>query len=262
MRHGMMGGRTLLAALAGLVLGGLETAEAVAQTTTRVLVRAVANDAKIIGSNVGGARITIRDAVSGEVLAEGVQQGSTGSTDLIMGSRERGATVFDTEGAAGFVAELALARPTRVTISAEGPLGTPHAVQTTAKSLLLVPGRDVLGEGLILVLNGFTVEISSPAEGADVAAGEPFDVRARVTMLCGCPTEPGGTWDSSEYEIFARAVRGQEVVGEWPLEFSGTTSEYVATARLDASGEVELHVLALDAERANFGMATRRITVR
>jgi hypothetical protein len=47
---------------------------------TTVVVRAIAQDAKIIGSGVGGARITIRDARSGEVLASGVQEGGTGSS--------------------------------------------------------------------------------------------------------------------------------------------------------------------------------------
>lgn len=251
------------ALFAGLALGALGAVELAAQATpTRVLVRVVANDAKIIGSNVGGARITIRDAESGEVLAEGVQEGSTGSTELIMGARERGETVFDTEGAAGFTATLELARPTRVTIAGEGPLGTAHAVQAATKTVLLVPGRDVLGEGVILELNGFTVELPAPSDGAEVAAGEPFDVRAHVTMLCGCPTEPGGMWDSSAYEIVARAVRGGEVVAEWPLAFTGTTSEYAAEARLDAAGEFELQVLAMHPERANFGMAARTIRVR
>lgn len=255
--------RTILAGLAWSALAGAGAARLAAQATpTRVLVRVVAHDAKIIGSNVDGARVTIRDAESGEVLAEGVQEGSTGSTDLIMGAREWGATVFDTEGAAGFTASLEVARPTRVTIAGEGPLGTPHAVQTATKSLLLVPGRDVLGEGVILELNGFTVELASPAEGVELAAGERFDVRASVTMLCGCPTEPGGLWDSSAYEIVARAVRGGEVVAEWPMEFTGTTSEYAATGRLDAPGAVELQVLAMHPERANFGMATRAVRVR
>jgi hypothetical protein len=42
---------------------------------TKVLVRAVSRDAKIIGDGVGGARITIRHATSGEVLAQGIQRG-------------------------------------------------------------------------------------------------------------------------------------------------------------------------------------------
>lgn len=232
-----------------------------AQQPTRVLVRVVANDAKIIGTNVGGAHITVRDAETGDILAEGLQEGSTGSTSQIMGAWERGEPVFEAEGAAGYLAELAIVRPTRVEISAEGPLGAEHAIQTTTKSLLVIPGRDVVGEGIILELNGFTVEIRTPNDGA-LHAGEPFEVRARVTMLCGCPTEPGGMWDSNDYEILARLVRGTELVGEWPLEFSGTTSQYTASLSLDSMGEFELQVIASDPAKGNFGMATRALTVR
>lgn len=234
----------------------------VAQTPTRILVRVTAKDAKIIGSGVGGARIRVSDAETGQVLAEGIQEGSTGSTDLIMSPHVRGETVFDTDGAAGYVAEVDVTRPTRVLITAEGPLDTEQAIQTASKSLLVIPGRDVMGEGVILELNGFTVEVQSPEFDAAVAAGEAFEVRARVTMLCGCPTEPGGLWDSSDYEILVRAVRDAEVVGEWPMAYAGTTSEYTTEVTLDAPGEVDLQVLVADTGKGNFGLATRRVTVR
>lgn len=241
-------------------LGGLATS--LEAQATKVLVRVVARDAKIIGSGVGGVHVTIRDAESGAVLAEGVQEGSTGNTSSIMGPRERDGTVFDTEGAGGFLAELDVREPTRVIIEAVGPLGTDHAIQTASKSLLVVPGRDVTGEGVILELNGFTVELLAPDDQAAVSVGEAFEVRAHLTMLCGCPTEPGGMWDSNDYEILARAIRGGEVVGEWPMEFTGTTSEFAASVTLDAPGEFELQVLAIDAAEGNAGMATRAVTVR
>ena len=241
-------------------LGGL--AGALEAQATKVLVRVTAKDAKIIGSGVGGAFVTIRDAESGAILAEGIQEGSTGSTPNIMVAQERGATVFDTDGAAGFLAELDLREPTRVVIEAKGPLGAEHASQIGAKSLLIVPGRDIVGEGVIIELNGFTVEIEGPASDDAILAGEPFDATARVTMLCGCPTEPGGMWDSDDYEIFARAVRDSEVVGEWPMEFSGSTSVYRGTITLEAPGEFELQVFAIDTAKGNAGMATRTVVVR
>jgi hypothetical protein len=250
----------LVLAMATGLGGSMRDAEA--QIPTKVMVRVTANDAKIIGSGVGGARITILDATTGEVLAEGVQAGSTGNTGLIMDTRERGATVYDTEGAAGFVAELALAHPTQVLITGEGPLDSPHAMQVASKSLLLVPGEDVLGEGIILELLGFTVELLSPGDGVEVPAGEPVEVRGRITMLCGCPTEPGGLWDADDYELLVQAVRGGEIVGSWPMEFAGETSIYRGTVTLDTAGEVGLRLLAMDAGKANFGMATATVHVR
>ena len=117
-------------------------------TTTRVMIRATSHDAKIIGTGVGGARISVFNALTGTLLARGMQEGGTGSTPNIVGEpRVRGHSVFDTEGAAGFLAELELNEPTQVRIEAEGPLGTPHAAQRVTRTMLLVPGQHVLGDG-------------------------------------------------------------------------------------------------------------------
>ena len=102
----------------------------------------------------------------------------------------------------------------------------------------------------------------SPEDGTDITAGEPVQVRGRITMLCGCPTEPGGIWDSNDYEVLVQATRGGEVVGSWPLEFAGETSHYAGTITLDQPGEVGLRMLAMDPGKGNFGMATARVRVR
>jgi len=112
---------------------------------TKIMIRAIARDAKVIGQHVGGARITVRDVASGEILAQGMQQAGTGDTDLIMKkARTRGMTVYNTPDASGFLAVLHLDKPTVVEISAEGPLGNAQATQRSSKTLLLVPGEDVL----------------------------------------------------------------------------------------------------------------------
>jgi hypothetical protein len=165
----------------GVAAGGLPAA---AQAIlTKVMVRAVSRDAKVIQDPVGGARITIRDVATGNVLAQGVQQGRSGNTELIMVKpRARGATVFDTPGTAGFLATLMLERPTVVEITAEGPLGNPQATQRASKTLLLVPGQHVLGEGVLLEIHGFIVDLLAPVAGAEVRAGQPLPVRVKVTM--------------------------------------------------------------------------------
>lgn len=58
-----------------------------AQVTTRIMIRVVAHDAKIIESAVGRARITIRDAKTGSLLARGEQQGDTGDTGRLVVER-------------------------------------------------------------------------------------------------------------------------------------------------------------------------------
>jgi hypothetical protein len=229
---------------------------------TKVMVRVTAHDAKIIGTGVGGARVTLRDAATGRVLAEGIQEGGTGDTKRIMVEpRTRGATVYDTENAAGFLATLNLAEPTLVEIVAEGPLGTPHAMQRASTTMLLVPGKDVLGEGVVIELLGFTVVLESPDGGGPVEAGKEFEIRANVTMLCGCPTEPGGLWDADQIEVLATVKRGERILTTVPLAFAGQRNTYTAMATVDEPGAIEIQVLAMDPGMANFGRAIRTVDV-
>jgi len=246
------------AVLAALLVPLLAHALSAQTVPTRLLVRVLAHDAKIIGSGVGGARVTVKDARTGAILASGVQEGGTGDTDAIMRTPwTRGATLFDTEGTGRWLATVDLAEPTLVEVVAEGPLGFEEAVQRGSKTLLMVPGMDVVGEGLVVELNGLTVVLESP--GAE--AGRTVDVRAKVTMLCGCPTEPGGLWDSDRFQVLARLVRDGRTVAEVELAFAGETSFYAGRLVPPGPGSYELQVLALDPARANNGMARRRVTV-
>ncbi len=152
--------------------------------STRVVVRAVSCDAKIIGSLVGGCRISVRERDSGEVLAEGLQLGGSGDTESIMKTpRTRGATVFDTPGAACFEATLDLAEPTPVEIVAEGPLAYPDALQLAGKSTWLLPGRHLDGEGLVLTLHGFIVDVIIPASVDVLGSRQAVEIEAGVRLL-------------------------------------------------------------------------------
>lgn len=257
----------------GLVAPPAELEGRQAAEPTRLVVHVVSHDAKVIGTGVGGARVTVRELESGRVLATGVQEGGTGSTPrIIQTPRERGAQVY--EGAASYTAELALTAPTRVEVVAEGPLGTAHATQRASKTLLIVPGMHVEGDGLVLELHGFTVEILAPvvagtdgpaAQGGEApvtaAPGAPLEVRARVTMLCGCPTQPGGTWDADRIEITARLLRDGRVVAEAPLPYAGETSTYAGSVVPPGPGSYRLEVLAADRVQPNAGLASLDLVV-
>ncbi|NNF04422.1 MAG: hypothetical protein HKN17_08145 [Rhodothermales bacterium] len=250
--------------MSALLLSATQMAPRVhAQTPTRILVRAVSNDAKIIGSNVGGVRIMITDPATGSVLADGIQEGNTGDTRLIMTERPpRHETMYDTPGAAHFTAELMLDEPTVVNITAIGPLDNPEATTRSMKQMLLFPGQHVEGEGVIIELNGFTVDWLSPAPNAEHASGSEIPVRARVTMLCGCPTEPGGLWDSNGIDIRVRVISDGQLVQEHVMNFSGETSIYEATLSGLDPGSHRVEITASDAEHANFGRASRTLLVQ
>ena len=229
---------------------------------TKIMIRAIARDAKVIGQHVGGARITVKDAATGEILAQGMQQAGTGDTDLIMKKpRTRGMTVYNTPDASGFLAVLHLDKPTVVEITAEGPLGSPQATQRASKTILLVPGEDVLGEGVLLEIHGFSVTGLAPAADAKLKAGSPFEVRATVTMACGCPTEPDGLWDARKIRVVARVLRQGKIETEVPMSYAGVQNTFHADVPVPEPGSVELQVIAMDPDNANFGMTKQVVAV-
>lgn len=151
---------------------------------TRITVRVNSGDAKVIGSLVGGCRITIRNAVTGALLAQGLHVGGSGDTELIMKQpRRRRATVFGTEGTAAFVADLDLAEPTFVEIVAEGPLAFPQALQRASKTTWLLPAHDIVGEGILFELSGFIVDIMTPASVDVLHSYDPVHLLAGVRLL-------------------------------------------------------------------------------
>jgi hypothetical protein len=229
---------------------------------TKVMIRAVARDAKVIGTHVGGAKITVKDAATGEILAQGMQQGGTGDTNTIMKTpRTRGMSVFSSADASGYLAVLHIDKPTVVEISAEGPLGNAQATQRTSKTMLLIPGEDVLGDGVLLEIHGFIVTAVSPLADAKVKAGAPFEVRATVTMACGCPTEPDGLWDANKIHVVARLLRDGKIQSEIPMTYAGVQNTFHADVPAAAAGPLELQVLSMDAASANFGMLKEAVSI-
>ena len=151
---------------------------------TKVVVRVVSKDAKVVGSGVGGAFVRIKNLETGEILAQGKQEGGTGETDRIMVQpRRRGEVLFGTPDAAFYQAEILLDRPTQVEIFAEAPLTYPHALQKGSKTITLIPGKHILGEGLIIELNGLIVNVLSPSPKENLKRGEEVLVRAEIRML-------------------------------------------------------------------------------
>jgi hypothetical protein len=224
---------------------------------THVMVRAKALDAKFIGTHMGGVRITLRDARTGAVLAKGVTSGGTGDTATIMKQpRLRGAAITNTD-TAGFDAVLDISSPTLVRAEAEGPVGKPASAIKIASSLLVVPGRNVSGDGWVLTFPGLVIE---PA--AQPAADGSLQVSAKVTLMCGCPIEPGGVWNAANYTVEATLMQGQRTVAHIPLAYAGQASQFAGVFTPPAAGRYVLRVLATDATSPNAGMTDQKITIR
>lgn len=169
-----------IALMAAALPAGVAPAEDA--TETRITVRALSKDAKFIATSMGGARVTIADADTGEVLARGVTAGSTGDTDRILGARERGGTIA-TEGSGKFEAVLHLDAPRRVKITAAGPLAQLQTGAEASTTLWMVPGKHLTGgDGVVLELTGFALDVLSPAAHSKLGAA-PQDVEIAVNLV-------------------------------------------------------------------------------
>jgi hypothetical protein len=126
------------------------------------MVRAKSKDAKFIGTSMGGALVVIRKADTGEVLASGLTSGGTGDSKRIMTEPVvRGAMITDAT-TAGFEAKIDLAEPTFVTVEVAGPMGQRQSAAKATVQTWLIPGRNVAGDGLIVEIPGFAVNIVAP----------------------------------------------------------------------------------------------------
>jgi hypothetical protein len=175
---------SLFLAFISLIILFVQPAFSAEKIVTKVIVRVVSKDSKVVGSGVGGAFVRIKNLESGEILAQGKQEGGTGDTDRIMvQSHKRGEVLFGTPDAAFYQAEILLHKPTQVEIFAEAPLAYPHALQKGSKTITLIPGKHILGEGVTIELNGLIVNILSPSPKENLKRGEAVLVRAEVRML-------------------------------------------------------------------------------
>jgi hypothetical protein len=223
---------------------------------TDITVRVLAKDSKFVGTSMGGMRIVLRDAQTGELLATGVTAGGTGDTSLIMHKDRGSRAVLSDEQSAKFTATLDLDEPRLIEVEAYGPLGQPQAAARVLATQWVVPGRHLTGgDGFVLDLPGLVVDVLAPPAHVRVGrdAGE-VDVRANVVMMCGCPIEPGGLWDADKLEVKAIVKRNGEEVEQIPLAFAGETSQFAVKVPIGEPGFYEVIVYAHDPANGNTGL--------
>lgn len=235
---------------------------AVQAEPTEVVVRARAKDAKFIGSSIGGASVRIRDAESGTILAEGITSGSTGNTDIIMRQPHSRYQEIG-EGAAAFRAELDIEEPVFVTIEVLAPYIKKQARVLATTQTWLVPGKSIDGDGLVIEIPGMVVDILSPQTHRYTTMAEaPFEIRANVVMMCGCPISDGGLWDGSKMEVAALVKKDGKAYRTIPLAMTDTDNTFAASLAPEEPGVYELLVYAFDERTGNTGVDRVSFIVR
>jgi hypothetical protein len=199
------------------ILFALALATPAAAVPTDIVVRALSQGAKFIGTGMGGAEVVVSVPATGAVLARGQISGGTGDTQRIMAGSPRG-TPLAGESAAAFKATVDLANPVLVAVQVRAPLNAGAQAITVTQQRWLIPGAPVQGDGWVLEIPGLSV--SASAEGRTVTA--------LVRMQCGCPIEPGGLWDAARFSVIAWQGPGTAPV-KTALPFAGTTGTFRAT---------------------------------
>ncbi len=221
---------------------------------TDIVVRAKARDGKFIGSSIGGALIRIKDADSGKILAEGLTEGGTGNTDLIMKTpKTRYGSIA--ENAASFKATLAIEKPVFLTVEVLAPYIKKQARTVSQTQTWLVPGKSIAGEGLVVEVPGMIVDLLSPGTHLYTPLKQaPYEIKANVVMMCGCIVTPGGLWDGNGMEVAAIVNKDGRHYKTIPLQMQEAMNPVRAEWKPDSPGNYHITVYAYDPKTGNTGV--------
>lgn len=252
-----------------------------AQTTphpvpTHITVRVIAVGGKFLGDDVGGSQIAIRDVETGELLAAGVTHGGSGPASLMTTPLTRTQPIPTEDGAnsaARFDATIPLDRSRLVEVTAIGPLAAPFPGRVTQR-IWLYPGKNLSPEngqridGLLMEMPGLIVGMVTPpmhylADKHDPA--KPLEIRANVTMMCGCPIA-SDPWPASDFEVVAHIEHnGQRRTVPLHLdthEVNGAPSQFYSLAWVPGdTGVFNIAVVAYQISTGNLGVGNSSVTL-
>ncbi|WP_437918056.1 hypothetical protein [Sphingobacterium sp. LRF_L2] len=251
--------------------------------TTDLTIRARAKDAKFIGTKhakaYGEVIVHVYDAVTGKLLAEGVTEGDSGDTKLLLEKPINRYDRLTADSTAKFVAKLNINEPTLVTITAQAPSNkkkqkvshekgfkyeTKDAIIASTQTWV-IPGRHITGEGLLLEIPGLIVDIENPAEKGALKLSAIKDgqliVKNHLALQCGCVITPGGIWDANTIEVRGllkyEGIKQEDILFKYdsPSTFTGIFSKVLK------KGRYTLQVYAFDRVTNNTGAETITFTV-
>lgn len=231
---------------------------------TKVIVRAKAKDAKFLPATLG-VHVTIRNNNTGEVMAKGMAVGGSGNTELIMADAiKRGQQLTDAN-TSRFEASIELREPTFVDIEVVASTNRRNGTKKVTTQIWLIPGKDILGDGIVVEIPGFIVDILSPTTQQytkldSIKAGK-LALKASITMACGCVISKGATWNSDNFEMKAVVHLNGREVGTVPLNYVGIWNNFEAVIPIQQKGDYLVYVYAFDPKTGNTGLDRINFTV-
>lgn len=233
---------------------------------TTILVRVVGHGAMVLGREVGGARVTVTDVATKQILATGFQQGEAGDQNQIMRTpRLMEEPHYSSRPAAAFIATLDLLHPTLVEIAAEGPLAYPASSQRVSTTVWLIPGQDMTNDGIVLHLYGYIVQIEQPKSGEPLIAKNDVILRASIRTLSGTLVRPHGDWDSRKIHLYGELMIGEQVLERLQLFYNHDRACFEAPFFVplpkDAPNGITLRIVAADPAGGNFSIGQAQYPV-
>ena len=216
---------------------------------TQIMVRAKAVDAKYLGTGVGGVKVVVEDAETGEILDQGWINGGTGNTDaLIKNPIKRGQLMAD-DNTAGYLATVDISSPRLLRFKLIGPYGYRQSLQEASITSWAIPGKDILGDGITLDMPGFIVDAWT-----QILEGGQVEFYTKASLLCGCPITKDGLWQPDNYEAKAIIMQDEEKIAEVPLAFTGPVGLFSAKTVIKQSGHYKAIVYLIDQTTGNVGV--------
>jgi len=177
-----------------------------------------------------------------------------------------------TAESAKFETTLQLTKPTVLNIEAYGPLMPPQSTVSTMVKVLVFPGEDITGEGIVLELRGLIVDAQASLKEKEIKTADVKDgitVPFFMRMLCGCPISAGHkygiVWEAEGYKIDTQAYyKGKlyyddEKTADKLYKDVSTFQTSVPLPKDLPAGEytkerVKVRIMASQPEQGNYGM--------
>ena len=168
----------------------------------------------------------------------------------------RGNSIVDAQ-TAKFMATIDIDEPTFVTIEVISPLNKKQAKAVATTQLWLIPGKHILGDGIILEIPGFIIDILKPRTHHYISLksvkGKPFKIQANIVMMCGCTINKNGLWDSEKMEVKGILKKNGQAFKEVTLLLT-STNLFEGEVAIKSAGNYELVLYAYHPGTGNTGV--------
>lgn len=198
-----------------------------AQTETPITVQVLAQNGRPIGVVAGEAQVSLRDRITGDVMASGMTY--LGKFDV----------------------SIDLVSPTPATLSISGPMASLPAMAQTTRDILLIPGKDYTASGgITLTLPGALVHLTAPDPDQIIssdAASETL-VSAHIVGLDGTPA------NSDTHDVDVMVYKGAVHAGTVRMTPAKESGRFVSKLKFPEPGTYMIIVTAYDRARKDSAM--------